>query len=113
MEATRMTMKFELAPDYEAGHIKSVKVTLSATPNTNQAIAVPDGSKGFAVRPEAATCRYDLDAAPEAESTDVADLSVGGYAFAGEWTVRLVDGNAATLNLKSATAAAVVYVEFF
>jgi hypothetical protein len=108
-----MTMKFELAPDYEAGHVKSVKVTLNATPNTNQAVAVPDGSKGFAVRPEAATCRYDVDAAPEAESTDVADLAVGGYAFAGEWTVRLVDGNAASLNLKSATASAVVYVEFF
>jgi hypothetical protein len=108
-----MTMKFELAPDYEAGHVKSVKVTLSATPNTNQAVPVPDGSKGFAVRPEAATCRYDLDAAPEAESTDVADLAVGGYAFAGEWTVRLVDANAASLNLKSATPSAVVYVEFF
>jgi hypothetical protein len=113
MEATRMTQKFELAPDYEAGHVKSVKVTLNATPNTNQAIAIPDGSKGVAVRPEAATCRYDVDAAPEAESTDVADLAVGGYAFAGEWTVRLVDANAATLNLKSATAVAVVYVEFF
>jgi hypothetical protein len=113
MEATRMTMKFELAPDYEAGHVKSVKVTLSATPNTNQAIPFPDGSKGFAVRPEAATSRYDVDAAPEAESTDVADLAVGGYAFASEWTVRLVDANASSLNLKSATAAAVVYVEFF
>jgi hypothetical protein len=113
MEATRMTSKVELAPDYEAGHVKGVKVTLSATPNTNQAIAIPDGSKGFAVRPEAATCRYDVDGAPAAESTDVADLAIGGYAFAQEWSVRLVDANAASLNLKSATASAVVYVEFF
>jgi hypothetical protein len=108
-----MTMSFQLAPDVEAGHLKSVKVTLSATPNTNQAIAIPDGSKGFGIYPETYTCRYDVDAAPEAESTDVADLAGGSYAFPEMWTTGLVDANAATLNLKSATAAAVVYVEFF
>jgi hypothetical protein len=113
MEATRMTLKVELAPDFEAGHVMGVKVTLSATPNTNQAIAIPDGSKGFAVRPDAALCRCNVDAAPADESTDVADLALGSYCFAGEWTLWLVDANAATLNLKSATASAVVYVEFF
>lgn len=108
-----MPMKVELAPDYEAGHVQGVKVTLSSTPNANQAITIPAGSKGFAIRPDVALCRYAVDAAPAAESTNVAELAAGGYAFASEWTTRLVDANAATLNLKSATASAVVYVEFF
>lgn len=117
----------ELAADARRGCMKRVQITLSATPNTVTTVVVPEDAKGFGVRPAAATVEYNVNAAPAAltgvATTDQdavsSDEYAGSFAFAGEWVWRTLEPYHAVSNptrvihLMSATASAVVYVEFF
>lgn len=117
----------ELTADARRGNMKRLSITLSATPNTVTTVVVPEDAKGFGIRPAAATVDYNVNAAPAAvtgvatddQSAVSSDMYAGGFAFAGEWVWRMLEPYHATsnpsrvLHLMSATASAVVYVEFF
>ena len=121
------TTRVELAPDAKRGSMLHLQITLSATPNTVTTVVIPTDAEGFGIYPAAATIEYNVNAAPAvvtgvgtADQDAVAsDEYAGGYAFAGMWSWRLLEDYHATSNssrilqVMSATASAVLYVEFF
>lgn len=122
-----MANKIELAPDAQRGNMKRVELTLSATPNTVTSVVIPTSARGFGIRPASYMVDFNVGAAPENLSAvatndqDVvaSDEYAGGFAFADEWTWRLLEdyhpaSNASRmLYIKSTTASVVVRIEFF
>lgn len=112
-----------LAPDAKRGDVKSVQVTLSGTPNTVTTVAIPNDAMGFRLYPVTNIIRWNIDAAPGAQSVlptndqsgVASDLSDGGYAMNDQWENRLIETfrTGRVLQLLSSTASVVVYVEFF
>ena len=121
-----MSSTVEFAPDTRRGNLYHMSITLSATPNTVTTIVVPASAKGFGIY-STSTIEYNINAAPAAVTgvgtTDqdavASDEYAGAYAFGGSWAWGLLEDYNATSNasrvlqVMSATASAVLYVEFF
>ena len=112
----------QLSPDAKRYNVKSSKVVLSGTALTVTTIAIPDDAVGFRLYPAADIVRWNIDAAPgvevELDTTDqtgvASDMADGGYAQPLMWENRLIEAwSGRVLQLRSATASSVIYVEFF
>jgi hypothetical protein len=108
------------APDARQGELKSIEISLSATPGTVTTVTLPDDIIGFRLYPRSNDCRFALGEDPAAVATSSATsipasgLAVGGIAKADAWETRLIErGQSRTLRLRSATASLVVDLEVF
>lgn len=109
-----------LVPDARIGYLKSIEITLSATPGTVTTVTLPDEAIGFRLNPRSNPCRFAVGEDPAAVATISATtiaastMAVGGIARADAWETRLLDtGQTRTLHLRSATASLVIDLEVF
>lgn len=106
-------------PNARNGALKSVQVTLNATPGNVTTVSIPDDALSFRLRPGAAI-RFAIDEDPteniaqeSGASVAVSALSVGGIAIANEWVERyLAPGVSRQLRLIGASGSEVVDLEF-
>jgi hypothetical protein len=115
------TYIMRLAADARKSKLKSVKVTLHATPGNVTTVAIPSFARGVLLYPSAEV-RFAVDEDPAAEATSAdaavaeAAMAVGGYLPAAEWSARTLEeynGAAKELRLIGAAGSETVVVEFF
>lgn len=106
--------------DARTAELISAEVTLSDTPGTVTAIALPEWVRGVRLYPRSNAVRFAIDEDPDAVGTSSATsiaanaLTVGGIAKADAWEVRVIaDGDDRELRMRSTAASVVVDVELF
>lgn len=107
-----------LQSDLNQGEVKSIEITLSASPGTVTSLALPDTAQGVKIFPRSQPIRFAFneDPAPVGQSgltsIPITELKTGGIAKADTWEIRLLEaGSGRTLRLSSIAASVIVDVE--